>query len=409
MKSCGLIVEYNPFHNGHFYHQESSRQKTDADVTVAVMSSSFLQRGEPAIIDKFARTKAALNHHVDVVLELPFLYAVQYADLFAHGAVSILNALEVDYVCFGSESGDIQAFKDRYTHFKEHEEQFQSLLQKNLKQGYSFPQASTEAYDAIGLRSKELDLGQPNNILGFSYVKAIQNLNSDIIPETIQRTKSGYHDETIEHDIASATSIRQEIVSTKQLTKKAEQALPKETVKQLKSYQQNSGNWHDWELYFPYLQLIVQTKSEEELREVHGMIEGLEYKLKQTVNRVSNFQQWMEQLKTKRYTWTRLQRIFVHLLTNTTKDEVEAYKDLTEPPYIRLLGMNEQGRAFINQKKKQIDIPIISNLQQTQHPLIKIEERATDAYYSVIQPHHRANLRKQELTGPIMIKQSNAP
>ncbi|WP_017187856.1 nucleotidyltransferase family protein, partial [Alkalibacillus haloalkaliphilus] len=240
--------------------------------------------------------------------------------------------------------------------------------------------------------------------LGFSYVKAIQNLNSEIIPETIKRTKSGYHDETIEHDIASATSIRQEIVRTKQLTEKAEQALPRETVNQLKLYQQKSGTWHDWELYFSYLQLIVQTKSEEELREIHGMIEGLEYKLKQTVNRVTNFQQWMEQLKTKRYTWTRLQRMFVHLLTNTTKNEIEAHKNLTEPPYIRLLGMNEQGRAFINQKKKQIDIPIISNIQQAHHPLIRIEERATDAYYSVINPQQRANLRKQELSGPIMIK-----
>ncbi|GAA0460486.1 nucleotidyltransferase [Alkalibacillus silvisoli] len=403
MRSCGLIVEYNPFHNGHYYHQEASRQKTNANVTVAVMSGSFLQRGEPAIIDKFARAKAALNHDVDVVLELPFIYAAQYADLFAHGAIAILNALEVDYICFGSESGDIQAFNDHYTHFKENEEQFQSILQSNLQKGLSFPQSSTNAYEAIGLRSKGLDLGQPNNILGFSYVKAIRSLHSHIQPETIQRTKSGYHDSTIEHNIASATSIRKELNEFGELTDQAIQALPKETVQQLLAYQKTSEVWHDWELYFPYLQLLVQTKSKDELRAIHGMVEGLEYKLKQTVNKVTSFQEWMNALKTKRYTWTRLQRMFVHVLTNTTKDEVNTFSNLSTPPYIRLLGMNERGRLFLNKKKNQIDVPIISNIQQSPNQLLKIEERAMDAYYAPLSAEKKIELRKQELTGPIIL------
>ncbi|WP_188205708.1 nucleotidyltransferase [Alkalibacillus aidingensis] len=403
MKACGLIVEYNPFHNGHLYHLQASRQQTNSDVTVVVMSGSFLQRGEPAIIDKFKRTKAALTHGVDVVLELPFVYAVQYADLFAKGAISVLDALKVDYVCFGSEAGQITPFINGYMHFKENQSEFQTLLQNYLQQGLSFPKASTYAYEQIGLRTGEIDLGQPNNILGFSYVKAIHELNSQIQPETIQRSKSGYHDQSIETHIASATSIRKEILEQKQLTELANYALPKETVKQLKNYQSESGLWHEWEHYFPFLQLLVQTQSVDQLRRIHGMIEGLEYRLKQTVNQCRSFKDWMEQLKTKRYTWTRLQRMFVHLLTNTTKEEIDQYRSITTQPYIRLLGMSQTGRQFIQQRKKDLDVPLISNYQQLKHPMLQIEERATDAYYSVIAADKRSQLRKQEIIGPVMM------
>ncbi|NIK10682.1 nucleotidyltransferase [Alkalibacillus sp. S2W] len=402
MKACGLIVEYNPFHNGHLYHQEASRTKTNAEITVAVMSSSFLQRGEPGIIDKFSRTQAALKHGVDVVVELPFIYAVQYADLFAHGAVSILNALGVDYLCFGSESGDITEFTENYDYFNEHEDLFNEIRQNHLNEGQSFPQASTKAYEAIGLRDGKLDLGQPNNILGFSYVKAIRHLNSYIQPETITRTKSHYHDETIDYSIASATSIRKDLFNEGELSDLSKKALPDETINQLITYQQTSGLWHEWELYFPHLQLLVQTHSHEQLRHIHGMIEGLEYRLKQTVNQANNFQDWMERLKTKRYTWTRLQRMFVHLLTNTTKTEVDQYKERKEPPYIRLLGMSSMGREWINLRKKSLDVPLISNLQQLNDPLLNIEERATDAYYSPIPPHKRYSLKRQEIKGPII-------
>ncbi|MET3682033.1 putative nucleotidyltransferase [Alkalibacillus flavidus] len=402
MRACGLIVEYNPFHNGHLYHQEASREQTDADVTVAVMSGSFLQRGEPAIIDKFSRTKAALYHGVDVVLELPFIYAVQYADLFAKGAIATLDAIGVDTVCFGSESGRIDDFSNHYEQFKSHETQFHSVRQQFLNEGDSFPQASTKAYDAIGLRSQELDLGQPNNILGFSYVKAIKELHSSIQPDTITRTKSHYHDETINYSIASATSIRKELLEYGQLTEASQNALPDETVRQLHHYA-DKALWHDWEHYFPYLQLLVQTHSHRQLQHIHGMIEGLEYRLKQTVDQADSFREWMSLLKTKRYTWTRLQRMFVHLLTNTTKDDVAAYDELTTPPYVRLLGMTQTGQQWIRSKKKSLEVPLISNMQQTDHDLMAIEERATDAYYLPIEPHKRRLLKQQEIKGPIIV------
>src|SRR5690625_4878185 len=161
MKACGLIVEYNPFHNGHLFHLRQSKEKTEADVLIAVMSGTFLQRGEPAIIDKFHRTRAALQSGIDVVVELPFSYACQYADLFAKGATMTLANLGVDYICLGSEHCQIKPFIDSYMHFKQNKADFQIYLKKYLNEGLSFPQASRNAYKKIGMNEAFLDLGLP--------------------------------------------------------------------------------------------------------------------------------------------------------------------------------------------------------------------------------------------------------
>lgn len=403
MKSCGLIVEYNPFHNGHLHHLIQSKVKTNSDIVIAVMSGTFLQRGEPAIIDKFHRTKAALQNGIDVVLELPFAFSCQYADLFAKGAIMTLAKIGVESICFGSEHGEISPFIKSYLHFKENEEQFHSKLKHFLNEGLSFPQASTKAYDAIGMTDVGLDLSLPNNILGYSYVKAIKELKVNIKPDTIKRTKSQYHDEKIEHQISSATSIRKEILENKKVTETAKKALPNSTVKQLVGYKKKYEVWHHWELYFPLLQYLVQTKSLDELRNIQGVDEGLEYRLKQTAPQVESFHEWMEKLKTKRYTWTRLQRLFCYLLTNTKKEEIDHIKQLNDIPYVRILGMSENGRAFIQSRKKQIDVPLITNMQQLDTPILELEEKATNAYYSVIKPKIKKALKKQELTGPILL------
>lgn len=403
MKSCGLIVEYNPFHNGHLHHLIQSKVKTNSDIVIAVMSGTFLQRGEPAIIDKFHRTKAALQSGIDVVLELPFAFSCQYADLFAKGAIMTLAKIGVESICFGSEHGEISPFIKSYLHFKENEEQFHSKLKHFLNEGLSFPQASTKAYDAIGMTDVGLDLSLPNNILGYSYVKAIKELKVNIKPDTIKRTKSQYHDEKIEHQISSATSIRKEILENKKVTETAKKALPNSTVKQLVDYKKKYEVWHHWELYFPLLQYLVQTKSLDELRNIQGVDEGLEYRLKQTAPQVESFHEWMEKLKTKRYTWTRLQRLFCYLLTNTKKEEIDHIKQLNDIPYVRILGMSENGRAFIQSRKKQIDVPLITNMQQLDTPILELEEKATNAYYSVIKPKIKKALKKQELTGPILL------
>src|SRR5690625_3404959 len=173
VKACGLIVEYNPLHNGHLYHIKEARNISQAECMIAVMSGSFLQRGEPAIIDKFHRTNAALASGVDIVLELPYPYAVQSSDLFAKGSVKTLYEVGVENICFGSEQGDISHFITSYNIYKDHQDTYRHELKNYLQQGMSFPQASKHAYKKIGLTHQDMDLSQPNNILGFSYIKTI--------------------------------------------------------------------------------------------------------------------------------------------------------------------------------------------------------------------------------------------
>ncbi|SDJ74514.1 nucleotidyltransferase [Sediminibacillus albus] len=400
MDACGLIVEYNPFHHGHQYHLEQSRLTSTADCMVAVMSGNFLQRGEPAIIDKFHRAKAAIDAGVDLVLELPAVYAVQNSDLFAKGALLTLQQLKVDYLCFGSELGDISAFQTAYENFSVNKKAYESTLKKHLASGNSYPEASRQAYESIGLTKGLIDLSKPNNILGYSYVKTIYENDLTIKPLTIPRIKNDYHDTDIKHHIASATSIRTELNREGKMTETAQTALSSHMQKIMEEYKQKSGIWHTWENYFSILQYRVLTMSLQELREIHGVDEGLEYRLKTTAPQAGDFTSWMKALKTKRYTWTRLQRIFVHLLINNKKETVASLLESDYVPHLRVLGMNKKGQSYLNQIRKQLNIPLISQLKKKGNPFLAIDERASDAYYSVVDNHSRKDLRLQERVSP---------
>lgn len=402
MKACGLIVEYNPFHYGHYYHYEQAKKASDADCMIAVMSGNFLQRGEPAIMDKWHRANSALQSGIDIVLEIPYVFAVQHSDLFARGSVLTLDAVGVDTICFGSEQGEITPFIHAYHQFKEHQADFNECLREHLNEGYSFPEASRIAYEKIGLTEGDVDLSKPNNILGYSYTKTILEEGLSIEPLTIKRTKSEYHDETIEHKIASATSIRKEIFQHSNVTNEAKGALPEATFNELRQYKESVGLWHSWQAYFPFLQFKISTMSVEELRALHGVEEGLEYRMKQTIHSAVDFQSWMEKLKTKRYTWTRIQRALTHILTNTKKEEVLDLASTKKAPYVRLLGMNERGKQYINKIKKDIECPLISQLHKGTHPYLKIEERAVDSYLAVIPPQEKIKRRKREFMPPIL-------
>ncbi|WP_099157977.1 nucleotidyltransferase [Virgibacillus ndiopensis] len=403
MQACGLIVEYNPFHNGHVYHLEEAKKNSNADCMITVMSGSFLQRGEPAIIDKFHRTKAALASGIDIVAELPYVFAVQSSDLFAKGSVQTLHELGVSSICFGSESGKISDFTTSYTTFKDHETHYKKTLQTKLDQGLSFPEASKIAYKEIGLTSNRMDLSKPNNILGFSYVKAILENKLRINPLTIKRSKSNYHDETINTSIASATSIRKELFSAGKITPKIANTIPNSTEQQLKIYKDKATNWHSWEAYFPLLHYRVMTMTTSELRDVQGVDEGLENRIKKTANQANSFHEWVEAIKTKRYTWTRLQRIFVHILTNTKKTDMDFVQRISKVPYVRILGLTETGKAYLNQIKKDIEVPVITQLGRNMNSMLSIEEKASHAYYSILPPNIRKHLHHQEIAPPILV------
>lgn len=215
MKVVGIVAEYNPFHNGHRYHIEEARKCTGADFVVVVMSGDFVQRGEPAVIDKYHRTEMALSQGADLVLELPAAFACASAEYFATGAVSLLHALGcVDTLCFGSECGHLDLLEEIADLFIQEPSEYKEYLKTALKSGYSFPAARDEALkeyfaeDLVKTAQIASVLSAPNNILGIEYIKALKVLGSSIRPVTITRMGQGYHETTFSDSFCSATALR---------------------------------------------------------------------------------------------------------------------------------------------------------------------------------------------------------
>lgn len=404
MQACGIIVEYNPFHYGHQYHVKQAKEQANATCVIACMSGNFLQRGEPAIIDKFIRARMAIDQGVDIVIELPYASAVQHSDNFASGAIALLNELKVSAICFGSEQGKIDSFHQAYQILEENKTEFNALLKNELSLGKSFPVASNRAYEEIGLSEQMngLDLSKPNNILGFSYLKSINKINPLIEAITIKRLQSGYHDLEIKQPYASATSIRKGLLDQFDINDVVSQSLPENTQNYLTAYKEQTGMWHSWEAYFSFLHYRVGTMSIKELQTIHGVDEGMEYRLKKTVHHVTSFKQWTATLQTKRFTNTRIQRMFVHILTHTTKNEIKEMQAKQSVPYVRLLGMSEQGKDHLNKTKKERHVPIVTQLSRNIPQMLALDERASAAYYAVLPAEIRKSMRKQELNPPYM-------
>ncbi|WP_456152444.1 nucleotidyltransferase [Neobacillus jeddahensis] len=366
MKAVGVIVEYNPFHNGHAYHIDVSKQAAQADVVIAVMSGNFLQRGEPALVSKWYRTKMALLNGVDIVFELPYGFAVQKAETFAKGAVSILDAACCESLCFGSESGDISTFIRTIQFLEEQKVPFQENIYHFMKTGVSYPKAQSLAFQQLGNAENYLDLAKPNNILGLEYIKAILQKKSALRPLTVSRRNADYHDECFTSEtIASATSIRKAIFAPRKATITIEPFVPPPTSQLLSEYLLRYQTFHSWENYWSYLQFRLLQSSPDELKEIYEVEEGLENRLLAAAIGSSSFQEFMQKIKTKRYTWTRLQRVCVHILTNTKKSDM-ALLSAKGATYLRLLGMSTKGKEYLNKRKKEFHLPVVSKLSSRQ-------------------------------------------
>ncbi|KGR73791.1 nucleotidyltransferase [Ureibacillus sinduriensis] len=379
MKAVGVVVEYNPFHNGHFYHVSQSKDRSNADVVIAVMSGNFLQRGEPAVIDKWHRTKMALKNGVDIVIELPYAFCTGHATFFAEGAIQLLEAIGCTNFAFGSEEGTIHPFLNTFTLLKSHEEQYNALIKQYVSTGISYPQSLFKAYEE--LRQKEqghtIDLSKPNNILGYHYIEAAKRLNLNIEPMTIPRIQAGFHDDiNTESTIASATGIRKAIFEQQSL-EEIVQFVPDETYMLLEEWQNKYISFIQWETFWPYLRFAILRHTPEQLTRFADVSEGIEFALSKAAKKSNSFNQFMTLIKSKRYTWTRLQRMLTHIFTGITKEQLHNSSKLS---YIRLLGMTKNGQAYLSKHKKQFPLPLISRVASTNDPMLLLDIRATDMY-----------------------------
>ena len=354
----GIVAEYNPFHNGHKYHLEESKRLANADYSIAIISGNFVQRGNVSIVDKWTKTQMALANGVDLVIELPTIYSISSAENFAYGAIKTLDALNiVDYVSFGSEFGNLDVLDKFAEIFHKQPSEYVSLLNHELSKGISYPKARENAVLMYlnDIRKYANVLSSPNNILGIEYLKALKKLKSDIRPITVRRESVGYNELGISNDFASATSIRDMINNNK--LSKLPYVMPKETYKILYNSFQKGHYVKDLSKFETEIIYTLRKMSLAEIRELPDVSEGLEHAIKNAANSCNTLNEFMNIIKTKRYTTTRLQRILLYaLLGITKKDMKESTKNV---PYIRVLGFNQKGKqllSVISSSSKNIDV-----------------------------------------------------
>ncbi len=377
MKILGVIVEYNPFHNGHAYHLEKSISMTNATHTIAVMSGNFVQRGEPALMDKWTRAKIAVENGVSLVIELPFANAISSAEKFAFGSVFLLNQLNiVNDIVFGSESGNVDLVETIADYLVNENEEYKTTLQYFLTEGLSFPAARDLALRKLKVNSESLN---SNDILGIEYIKAIKQLDSNIKYHTLKRQNIDYHSLDIVNSFASATGIRNKIKEKDFLSVRA--TVPSMTYNYISDYR----DFLFIDDYYEILRYKILSESNEYLSEIHEVTEGIENRIIESMRKSTDMTTFLENVKTKRFTMTRIKRILLNILFDIKTKEVDKY-DLLTPKYINILAADNKGLEILRLLKKNEDLNIITNLSKftTEDPLLKrqlqLDLKASDLY-----------------------------
>ena len=350
-KVLGIVGDYNPFHNGHLYHLEESKKMTSSNYTVAIISGNFTQRGSTAIIDKWSRAEMAIKNGVDLVIELPALYATSSAENFADGAIKILDSLKVvDYISFGAETSDIDILNNFADILYKEPLKYRSFLSHELKKGISFPKARENALLMYlnGNRKYINVMSSPNNILGIEYIKALKKHKSNIKPVSIARFETGYNDVTYSGNIASATAIRN-IVKNGGFDA-LRKLLPNSSYSVLIDNIKQGHIVPDLSVFEKQIIYNLRSMYPEEITELAEVSEGLEHSYKNAADSCNTLEELLGKIKSKRYTSTRLQRILLYALLNITKKDIELSKKTM--PYIRVLGLNKRGKFLISEIAK---------------------------------------------------------
>ncbi|MBR2745410.1 MAG: nucleotidyltransferase family protein [Erysipelotrichaceae bacterium] len=372
MKVTGIIVEYNPFHNGHIYHINQARSITGCDVLVAVCSGNFVQRGQPAVIDKWERAKAAVANGIDLVIELPFPFALQSATYFGANAVRLLAMAKADSIVFGSETNNLEELKEisemsfNIDNFRE-----------NMKAGYSYPASYGFMADSYG----------PNDILAISYLRALQNY-PDITPYSIKRTNE-YDNPELTGTISSAMAIRNALAEGKDISSYTVMADTLNTYPEV-----------TMEKLYPYIRTLLLTTPLSQLREIFLMDEGIENHLVKQANNCPDYASFISSATTKRYTASRIQRTLCHLMVQNTRSFMN---NLPVYDHLRPLAYNQTGQAYLKQLQEN-GVKIVNHFSQIIKPYRELEYKAAVVYSMLMDSEQQEKVIRGEICGPYDIK-----
>ncbi len=369
----GIIAEYNPFHNGHLYMINKIKEMYPDSTLVCVMSGNFTERGDVSIINKWKKTEIALKNGIDLVVELPFVYASQSSDYFAYGSIKLLDSLKVDKLIFGSETNDIELF-NRLVDVQLNNNDYDALVKKYMDDGLNYPTSMSKALKDIINVKIEL----PNDLLGLSYIKEIKKQNSKMEAISIKRNND-YNSLSLDNDIVSASAIRNALLNNVDIKK----YVPIDTYNNLDKLHFNNN-------YFKLLKYRILST---DISMYQGVLEGLKYRILKYIDESNSFDELINKVKTKRYTYNRLNRMFIHILCGFTKEEASNIGI----EYIRVLGFNSKGRKYLSSIKKDVDLPIITGYSDINSKVLDIENRVNKIYSL----DNENELIERELKGPI--------
>lgn len=414
MKTIGIIAEYNPFHNGHRYHIETAKKQTNADYVIVILSGNYVQRGEPAITNKYSRTKMALENGADLVFELPVAYATASAEGFAFGAISLLHSLGfVDAVCFGCETPSLSHLETIVDILSKEPDWYRSSLQNFQKQGLTFPLArekailshfSKENITTISSEVLQDILSNPNNILALEYMKALKQLSSPIKPVAIQRKDAGYHCTSLNKSIVSATAIRTEYNRTKEIAFLSPY-VPANVISVLKEAENHT---------FPVLAddfshvLSYKLLFTENFTEYGSVTPDFSNRIKKCYAPTLSFTELAQQLKSKNTVYTGVCRNLLQILLN-----LKGINYKISPPYLRLLGFKKSATKLLNKGKSSVfspSIPIITKVsdykkilsEDAQH-IFEMDIAATHLYNSICFEKFGYAVKQEEKQGPVIV------
>jgi len=416
MKAVGLVTEYNPFHNGHLYHLNKAMELTGADISVAVMSGDFVQRGEPAVLDKYVRASMALNSGVNLVVELPVNYAVSSAESFAAGALKVLNYIKVDSIAFGSESGDIEKLS-RLAHILcDNEDTLYNEISKYTANGISYAAARQKTVENLTDKNTAAMLTSSNNILAVEYLKAIIKNNYAIKPYTVQRQGDAYNDTDIRSDYASATALRGNLKAdniSKYIPVKAGLILSSNT-----NYIYSDDITEA--LFTRLLDILFASSYDKNVfienvmkyPDVNKEIAGRLYKsamdmITRTVphragskdNEAFSFGSLCEHIKTKEVPLSRIKRALIRITLGLDKKHMEKY---TNEPYIRVLGFDKKGQEYLSYIRKTVEVPLITKTADYKEMLLD-DIHAANIYNMIVAGKYGVKEQGDYVKSPIRV------